>query len=197
MSRPRAAAAALLLPLVALLLGGCTRAGASVSQELPACAEGQDGHAARGVVLMAQSVPTASWVPCVEAVPLGWDFAGLDAHNGSARFWLDSDRDGDHAIEVRLQRDCDTAGATAVPSDREGLGRLERVTQVTPEFHGRRFYLFEGGCITVVLTLAGEYRGEPLALATQGVGVVDRATLGAQVREETGGRLDLDPPDGD
>ncbi|MGY1740834.1 MULTISPECIES: hypothetical protein [unclassified Blastococcus] len=187
-----AAAGALLLPL---LLGGCTRQGASVSLEMPACAEGEDEHAANGVVLMAQSVPTASWVPCVEAVPQGWHFGGLDARSGSARFWLDSDRDGARAIEVRFERRCDTEGATAVPTDREGLSRMERVTQLTPEFHGRRFYLFEGGCITVVLTLKGEYRGEPLALATRGIGVVDREVLAAQVRADSGDRLDLDPPD--
>jgi len=183
-----------LLPVVVVLAGGCTSDGAGVSQRVPACSVGDDEEAANGVVLMAQSVPSASWVPCVGAVPLGWDFAGLDARRGSARFWLDSDRDGHHAIEVRLERSCDTGGATEVPSDREGLTRLERVTQVAPQYHGRRFYVFDGGCITVVFTLAGEYRGEPLALATQGIGVVGRADLGAQVREETDGRLELDPP---
>ena len=188
-----ARAVTLLLPVVALL-SACTDEGPSVSLELPACSGGDDGDAANGVVLMAQSVPSASWVPCVEGVPVGWKFAGLDARSGSARFWLNSDRDGDHAIEVRLDARCDTEGATAVPTDREGLSRLERVSQVTPEYHGRRFYLFDGGCITVVLTLAGEYRGEPLALATQGIGVVDREALAVQVRQETDGRLELDPP---
>ncbi len=181
----------------ALLLAGCAAEEASVSREVPACSVDDDGVAADGVVLMAQAVPSATWVPCVEGVPLGWGFGGLDARSGSASFWLDSDRDGPRAIEVRLAESCDTAGATEIPSDREGLRRLERVTQVTPEFHGRRYYLFEGGCLTVVFTLGGEYRGEPLALATQGIGVVSRAELAAQVREETGGRLELDPPAGD
>ena len=194
MSGPRATRApAVLAAAGALLLSGCAAERTSVSRQVPACSV-DDGQAADGVVLMAQSVPSATWVPCVEGVPLGWGFGGLDARSGSARFWLDSDRDGRRAIEVRLEEACDTTGATEIPTDREGLRRLERVTQVTPEFHGRRFYLFEGGCLTVVFTLAGEYRGEPLALATQGVGVVSRAELAAQVREESGGRLDLDPP---
>jgi hypothetical protein len=194
-SRARTAGAStVLLPVVTLLLSACTSEGASVSLEVPACSVGDDERAANGVVLTAQSVPTASWIPCVDSLPLGWDFAGLDARSGSTRFWLDSDRDGHHAIEVRLDRTCDTEGATPVPTDREGLSRLERVSQVTPEYHGRRFYLFDGGCITVVLTLAGEYRGEPLALVSQGIGVVAREALAAQVHEETGGRLELDPP---
>ncbi|SEP26914.1 hypothetical protein [Trujillonella endophytica] len=194
MSAPRAGRAPIALGAVgALVLGGCAAEEASVSREVPACSD-DDGEAANGVVLMAQAVPSATWVPCVEGVPLGWGFGGLDAAGGSARFWLDSDRDGPRAIEVRLDESCDTAGATEIPTDREGLRRLERVTQVTPEFHGRRFYLFEGGCLTVVFTLGGEYRGEPLALATQGIGVVSRADLSAQVRGDTGGRLELDPP---
>ncbi len=197
MSGPRAARAPTALAAVgALLLGGCAAEDTSVSPAAPACSADDDGAVGNGVVLMAQAVPSATWVPCVEGVPLGWGFGGLDARSGSARFWLDSDRDGQRAIEVRLAETCDTAGATEVPTDREGLRRLERVTEVTPEFHGRRYYLFEGGCLTVVFTLGGEYRGEPLALATQGIGVVSRAHLAAQVREETGGRLELDPPAG-
>ena len=60
------------------------------------CSDG--AHAAdNGVILMAQSVPTATWVPCISnALPLGWQFHHLDARNGVARFWLDSDRDGQH-----------------------------------------------------------------------------------------------------
>ncbi|SFP01932.1 hypothetical protein SAMN05660464_1978 [Geodermatophilus dictyosporus] len=187
----RAAAVAVLA--AAPLLTACG-GGTSVSVEVPACASGDEGSAANGVVLMAQAVPTATWVPCVESVPVGWTFAGLDARSGSARFWLDSDRDGVHAIEVRLTAECDTAGATEIPSEREDLRRFERVTQVSPQYLGRRYYVFPGGCTTVVFTLSGENRGEPLALATQGLGVVSREDLAAQVHTESGGRLHLDPP---
>jgi hypothetical protein len=190
-SRPPAAA----LLATALLLAGCGGNGTSISHELPGCATGDDATAANGVVLMAQSVPTATWLPCVESVPVGWTFAGLDARSGSSRFWLDSNRDGAHAIEVVLTEDCDTSGATEIPSDREDLRRFERVTQVAPQYHGRRYYVFDGGCLTVVFTLAGENRGEPLALATHSLGVVSREDLAAQVHEESGRRLHLDPPD--
>jgi hypothetical protein len=143
---------------------------------------------------MAQSVPSASWVPCLETMPLGWHFSDMDVDRGSARFWLDSDRDGVHAIEIRLTESCDTHGATEIPSDREGMRRLERVTQVTPQYMGRRYYLFDGGCITVVFTLSGENRGEPLAVATQGLGAVTRDDLRALVHDKSDGRLELDPP---
>ncbi|WP_324274594.1 hypothetical protein [Blastococcus brunescens] len=63
-----------------------------------------------------------------------------------------------------------------------------------PLYVGRRYYLFEGGCITVVFRLSGENRGEPLAVATQGLGAVPRDELRALVHEKSGGRLHLDPP---
>jgi hypothetical protein len=184
------------LPLLALLVVGSAAGCASdttATTELPNCATG-DQTASNGVVLMAQSVPTATWVPCLRTtLPLGWDFQHLDARNGSSRFWLNSDRDGQKAIEVRLADSCHTAGATEIVSDREGMRRLERVTRTTPHFEGERYYVFDGGCITIVFRLTGDNPGEPLGLATQVVGSVSRAELQQQVREESNGRLTLDP----
>jgi hypothetical protein len=189
---PRVALAVLGL-LVSGSATGCASE-ATASSVQPACAEGEDGSASNGVVLMAQSVPTASFVPCLRtALPLGWSFHHLAARDGTASFWLNSDRDGQQAIEVRLDPSCDTAGATQIPSDREGMDRFERVRLTTPSFEGERYYVFAGGCLTVVFELTGEGRGEPLALATQAVGVLSREDLGAQVHEDSDGRLSLDP----
>jgi hypothetical protein len=190
----RTRGAAVAAAAAGLLLGGCAAPVSSLTGGVPACSIGEEGWAASGVVLIAQSVPTASYVPCVQGLPLGWHFSGLDARSESARFYLDSDRDGVHAIEVALTGSCDTDRATEIPSDREGMRRFERVTQVEPEYQGRRHYVFDGGCLTLVFTLAGDYRGEPLALATQGIGVLPREVVTEQVRESTGGRLALDPP---
>ncbi len=184
-----------LLPLLALLVAGGCASDTTATTALPTCAEAGDDDSANAVVLMAQSVPSATWVPCLRtALPLGWGFHHLDARNGMARFWLNSDRDGQKAIEVRLEASCDTTGTTEIPSDREGQRRLERVRLTTPRYEGERHYVFTGGCITYVFRLSGENRGEPLALATQAVGAVRRTDLVDQVREESGGRLQLDPP---
>jgi hypothetical protein len=191
--RPAAPFARLAAVGLLILLGGCAD-DATATTEVPACSQGEAGRAANGVVLMAQSVPSASWLPCVRtAPPLGWQFLHLDARDGISRFWLNSDRDGDKAIEVRLEASCDTAGATEIHSDREGLRRLERVTQTAPTFAGERYYVFDGGCITFVFNLSGESRGEPLALATQVVGVISRDDVRDQVHDKSGGRLSLDP----
>jgi hypothetical protein len=182
-----------LVPLVALAVAGCT-SDTTATTEVPTCTQGDDTDAANGVVLMAQSVPTASWVPCMATtLPLGWKFHALDARDGVSRFWMDSNRDGKHAIEVRLEPSCDSEGATEVPSDREHMTRLERVTMTTPHFEGERYYVFDGGCITVDFRLTGDSRGEGLALATDAVGAVSRADLQDQVHSESNGRLSLDP----
>jgi hypothetical protein len=196
--RDRWPSALVLAALGPSLLAGCVNA-VSFETELVACESGDEGEPTNGVVLLAQSVPTATWVPCLNPLPPGWQFTDLDARNGSGRFFLDSDRNdmaAPQAIEVVLTESCDTDGATPVPSDREGMDRLERVTQVSPAYIGSRFYVFEGGCITVQFTLSGEDRSQPLAVATQVIGTVPRDELRELVREQSGGRLELDPPEG-
>ena len=183
---------ALLGLLVVLLLAGCVKP-VILDSEVVACREGDEGTPANGVILLAQSVPSASWVPCLEVIPLGWDVSGLEATDEDARFWLDSNRDGTRAVEIRLDASCDTGGATRIPSDRDGMERWERVEQVTPEYVGTRYYVFEGGCISLVFRLTGENRAEPLGVATQGIGAVPRDAVRAAVREQTEGRLELDP----
>ncbi len=190
MSRRSGRVAALLLPL---LLAGCVRPEV-LDSEVLACRDGDEGTPANGVVLLAQAVPTATWVPCLELIPLGWDVAGLEVTDDVARFWLDSDRDGLRAVEIRLAETCDTTGASRIPSDREGMQRYERVVEVKPEYVGTRSYVFRGGCISVLFRLAGENRAEPLGFATQGIGAVPRDAVRDAVREQTDGRLLLDPP---
>jgi hypothetical protein len=175
-----------------LLLAGCVTV--NVGTPTVACSEGDDGEPANGVILMAQSVPTASFVPCLDALPVGWHFIDLDARNDVASFWLDSDRYGDKAITVRLTASCDTGNATTVGSERPDMSRLQEITQINPTFAGRLFYVFDGGCMTIDLKLSGSDSAEALAVATQGLDVVPREELQDQVREETGGRLELDPP---
>jgi hypothetical protein len=180
------------VPLVALVVAACS-SDTTVSTQPPFCSAAGKGSD-NGVLLIAQSVPTSSWVPCLRTgVPSGWTFAGLDARNGSTRLSLDSDRDGVGAIEVRLVPSCDTQGATEIPSDREGMRRLERVNEVSPHYVGTRYYVFDGGCLTFHFHLGGDSHGEALALASQLVGAVPRSDLRAQVRKDSDGRLSLDP----
>ncbi|MDQ1660902.1 MAG: hypothetical protein QOJ68_882 [Blastococcus sp.] len=193
MRRTRALALALLTLPAGGFLAACGSDTTAILAE-PLCPSAGRG-AGNGAILMAQSVPTATWIPCIRsALPLGWNFHHLDARNGEARFWLDSDRDGQLAVEVRLAASCDTAGATEVASDHEDMRRLERVGRTSPSYAGERYYLYEGGCLTVVFSLDGNNAGEALALASQAIGVVPRDELRAQVHDTSDGRLSLDPP---
>jgi hypothetical protein len=182
-----------LLPALAAatLLAGCAEI--VTDEELIACEMGGDGVPANGVILMAQSVPSAMYVPCLQSMPLGWHVAGVEADDDGAGFWLDSDRDGVRALEIRLTGDCDTSAATEIPSDKPEMRRFEQVSEVAPQYVGRRSYVFEGGCIEVLFQLAGRDRTEPLAVATQAVDALPREALREHVRQETGGRLELDP----
>jgi hypothetical protein len=180
-------------PGLALLLGGCVQVAGPV-EGVPVCPRG-DAAPGNAVVLLAQSVPTATWVPCLResAVPRGWDVVAAEATRGGARLQLRSDRAGARAIEVALSGPCSTEGATEVPSDHPAMRRFERVSEVTPLFRGQRTYVFEGGCVTVTLEVEGADRVEPLAVATAALGMVSRGQLRQAVREDTGGRLTLDP----
>jgi hypothetical protein len=67
---------------------------------------------------------------------------------GEARFWLDSDRAGDHAVDVRLHAptECSIEQLVEVASDAPGWRRYETTVGVGHE-HVRR-YVSSGGCVT-------------------------------------------------
>jgi len=177
----------------AVLLAGCAQPVSLGSGEL-ACRVGDDGTPANGVVLMAQAVASASRVPCLDTIPLDWHLSDVEVRDGSGRFWLGTDRDGDRLIEVALTASCSTGNATEIPSDQSGVRRMERVTELSPGYRGTSFYRFDGGCLSVRFQLTGQDRGGALAVAAQGIDLLPRADVEQLVHDETGGRLQLDPP---
>ncbi|MGZ8572040.1 MAG: hypothetical protein ACXWW5_07435, partial [Actinomycetota bacterium] len=139
-------------------------------------------------VLLAQSVPSATELPCVAEFPAGWTFGGSAISRGLARFWLDSDRGGLHAVEVSLRATCDTAGAVEEEPapDEAGTRVFARPDSLKPSFTGTRFLLFEGGCIGYTFHFGS---GAPSTLAIEAVealSMVPRATVVAEVRKDPG-----------
>src|SRR5262249_3855683 len=108
--------------------------------------------ASPSMILSAQAVPTASLLPCLTAVPSGWHVGGADTASGHARFWLDSDQAGPHAVTITLSAVCDTSGARQIPTDQPGTRRFERPLTLRPQFTGLRYYTFPGGCVTYRFT---------------------------------------------
>jgi tRNA A-37 threonylcarbamoyl transferase component Bud32 len=141
-------------------------------------------------VLMAQAVPTATAVPCIEALPTGLSFASAIAHNGEARFWLDSDRAGDRAITVTLTGGCDTSSGRPVPTDEPGTERFDNDRAASSGGSGPdRFYRLPGGCVTYDYSVAARTDPDLTAATDDALGLLPRDDLAAYVHEQTGQRL--------
>ena len=182
-----------------LLLVGCARPVASefTQTRQPFCEVG-GASGTPLLVLMAQAVPTASQLPCVEVLPAGWSVSNTFVRDGRARFMLDSDRVGMRAVQVVLERTCSFGEdkVTRVPSDEPGMRRFEQIGEIRPGvgFTGTRFYLFKGGCVTYRFQFHGEERAEPIGEATLALSFISRDTLRDLVQETTDGRAQLDHP---
>jgi hypothetical protein len=189
----------LLVVLAALLLAtGCSgsmTSGGYLQARQPACTfQGRDGTAL--VLLMAQAVPSASQLPCVELLPAGWSVSDVFVRNGRARFALDSDRVGHHAVQVVLQQFCRLGRVTRVPSDHPGTRRYQEVISIQPgrRYQGAVHYLFPGGCVTYRLDFRSDEQARPLGEVSLALGFVSRDAIRKTVSDYTGGRVQLDPP---
>ena len=112
------------------------------------------------MVLMAQSVPSATSVPVRRLAPGRLELGGVaPSTSDRTRFWLDSDgrrepcRRGHAAAARETARSTD---ATEVPSDEAGMRRFERPEQLPPDLRSTRIYLFEGGCVTYDFAFDGD-----------------------------------------
>jgi hypothetical protein len=101
-------------------------------------------------ILIAQSVPSATFLPCVGRLPAGWIVSGARIQRGSYTAWLDSDRAGPHALEIRLTPTCDVSRAVEIPvaDAPTGVRTFEQPMSLSPQFAADRFLTFDGGCIT-------------------------------------------------
>ena len=141
------------------------------------------GHS---MILAAQAVPSAALVPCVAALPSGWQVGGADIASGHARFWLDSDQAGPQAVTVTLSAACDVSGARQIPSDQPGTRRFERPLSLGPQFADLRFYIFPGGCATYRFSFAPGASPLLAIPIDSAVAFVPRARLVDHVRSTEG-----------
>jgi membrane-associated phospholipid phosphatase/tRNA A-37 threonylcarbamoyl transferase component Bud32 len=138
-------------------------------------------------VLMAQSVPEATMVPCVATYPAGWSLGDVRVRNDRALFWLNSDIAGDHAVEATLQPEdrCDVSAATEVPSDEVGTQRYESLRGLPPALESTRYYLFPGGCVTYRFDFDADATSSQFFDADQALGFLPRSTLAEEVEDLT------------
>jgi tRNA A-37 threonylcarbamoyl transferase component Bud32 len=143
--------------------------------------------------LMAQAVPSASLVPCVQLRPVGWTLAAVKVQDGRAHISLDTDRAGTAAVVVELTASCDLAGATQVNSERSWTRRYLRVDRSSTVASATRIYTFAGGCVTQRYRGAGSRALRLSDTASTEFGFITREELGQALSQRSGGRLTFDP----
>jgi hypothetical protein len=143
--------------------------------------------------LMAQSVPSASLVPCLQVLPVGWSVAEVAVNNGRSVITLDHDRAGGAAMVVRFTASCDLAGATEVASEQPGARRYLRIDSNSTEFSATRAYTFPGGCVTQRFRAAAPSALRMSDTAATDFGFISREELRQRLSQRSHGRLQLDP----
>jgi hypothetical protein len=163
--------------VVALSAAACSTADASE----PVCSRTDSSI----LVLVAQSVPSATYLPCIAELPIGWRFGGSQVRNGVTTLWLDHDRAGFHAVEVELTPSCDVAPAVQVPPapDEVGMRTYQRPESLDP-FVGTRSLLFPGGCIEYRYRFAAGSASALVIEADRALSSVPRTEIVEEVRKD-------------
>jgi len=180
---PRRRAGALLAG--AVLVAGSLTACGSVLTSAPDCT------AATRLALVAQSVPTAAYVPCIADLPAGWTVTSFAAEDGRTEFSLLSDRAEGRAVDVWLAERCAVAGATPEPPRTEGGRTYLRLDSIAPRYAGTLYDVFPGGCVSYRFDFA---RGAHIALMEgllESVDLLPRRQLRLDVRRQLD--VELDP----
>ncbi len=172
-----------------VLAAGCSTPTISlVNEAAPECEPG------RRLAIVAQAVPSASLVPCIEDQNSPWRFLSLDVERGRAALSLVYLDPSERSARVELTEDCDTNGAsTSTASPQEGVTEFERPAVISTRVAGTRYEVFEGGCVTTTYDLPRDAGGlqdgpERLGELTQTVELFDRAELSRELEED----LDLE-----
>jgi tRNA A-37 threonylcarbamoyl transferase component Bud32 len=145
--------------------------------------------------LMAQSVPSASLVPCVESRLPGWTVANVAVNDGRSVITLDHDRAGAAAVVMRMAAACDPSGAAKTPAPEPGVRRFARVEHLAGAFSATWYDRFPGGCVTYRLHSTTDPKGQFANEAPQVLGFTTREQLRQALAQRSGGRLQLDPED--
>lgn len=165
----------------AVALTGC----GSFSDTVPAC-----GDPLR-VAIIAQSVPGASYLPCIRDLPPGWDASGFAPSRDGTSFQLNSDRSRGQPVTVRLTGTCQVVGASPSRARAPGVLTYTRLSSISPRFAGTLYDVFPGGCVSYSFDFA---LGSQIALMEQfeeAIGLYPRQQLRLVLRQKLG--VELDP----
>jgi hypothetical protein len=165
----------------AAALTGC----ATFSEPVPGCDD------PLRLAIVAQSVPTASYLPCLRELPPGWSTSGFDPTQSGTSFLLDSDRSPGRPVRVRLTETCRPGIASPSPPRAPGVLTYTRLTSIVPRFAGTLYDVFGGGCVSYAFDFT---TGSQIALMEQfegAVGLYPRQRLRLILKQKLG--VELDP----
>jgi tRNA A-37 threonylcarbamoyl transferase component Bud32 len=143
--------------------------------------------------LLAQSVPSASLLPCVQSWRPGWTVANVAVNDGRSVITLDHDRAGAAAVVMRITAACDPAGAPEKPAPEPGVRRSVREERLAGAFSATWYDQFPGGCVTYRLHSTTDPKGQFATEAPQVLGFTTREQLRQALSQRSHGRLQLDP----
>ena len=170
---------AIVIFAVTATLTGCAASGGTV----PGC-----GDPLR-LAIIAQSVPGASYVPCISGLAPGWNTSGFAPTQDGTSFLLNSDRSPGRPVTVRLTATCNVSGASPSPPRAPGVLTYTRLDSITPRFAGTLYDVFPGGCISYRFDFA---LGSQIALVEQfeqAIGLYPRQQLRLILKQELGVEL--------
>ncbi len=171
------------LAAVALAASALVGGRPAVREAVPAC-----GDPLR-IAIIAESLPSASYLPCVRALPQGWNTSGFDPSQGGTSFLLNSDRSPGRPVVVRLTATCEPGDASPSPPRAPGVVTYTRLTAIAPRFAGGLYDVFPGGCVSYAFDFA---LGSQIALMEQferAVGLYPRQQLRLVLKQELGVEL--------
>ena len=167
------------LLVTALLAAAATLTGcAAFDDAVPGCGE------PLRLAVVAQSVPGASYLPCVRDLQQGWTSSGFDPSQDGTSFLLNSDRSPGKPVTVRLTSTCKTRGASPSPARAPGVLTYTRLDSISPRFAGSLFDVFPGGCVSYRFDFA---LGSQIALMEQfegAIGLYPRQQLRLVLKQE-------------
>ncbi len=189
------AAAMLAVFAVPTVVGvGLLLPGGAFTGHAPDCGTGHT------MILAAQAVPSAAFLPCIAALPSGWTTVNDEIASGRASFGLNSGslaggggvrlvlgQSGQlQTVTITLTATCDIAGARQVPSGQPGIRRFERPPSLVPGYSDVRYDVFPGGCVTYRFVLGPG--ASPVLATTVGsaVAFIPRSELVGYVRRTEG-----------
>jgi tRNA A-37 threonylcarbamoyl transferase component Bud32 len=143
--------------------------------------------------LMAQSVPSASQLPCIQEELPGWTVANVAVNDGRSLITLNHDRAGKPVVVLQLTATCDTGGAVEAPSQVAQGQRFESPDQMGGGYDATWYERFEGGCVTYQLHSQNDPIGRFATEARVLLSFTSRQHLADELQRRSNGRLQLDP----